>query len=287
MSMEFSAKITCSVCLNLEALGYMPGDFLEEVGLTPEKAFNPEIWIDAKTVEEFLFLATSKVPGLSVRSVALKELDLNGWGVLNQVLKILKSSLEIYTSPQNYLSYFVKPLKGFVWLEKTNENTVFQASLSSEEFPLVTDYISGALEVVSDFVESEEDSSVFWTGNTVSIDWGEKENFQSVPRSVQAYHEGGDGLDSKQDQLIQSVRHLEDYFLRSRQLISLIKAESGKKRWFKKALQRLDWENLEDHHQKTVEDLIGMIKKNSKSIETETKFEAMEPSSKDFQLKLQ
>ena len=100
-SVEFSAKITHSVCLNLEALGYMPGDFLEEVGLTPEKAFDPEAWIDAQTLETFLSLATSKVKGFSVKSIALKESELNGWGVLNQVLKILKSSLEIYTSPQN------------------------------------------------------------------------------------------------------------------------------------------------------------------------------------------
>ena len=282
-SVEFSAKITHSVCLNLEALGYMPGDFLEEVGLTPEKAFDPEAWIDADVMEKFLSIITSKVQGISVKSIALKEVDLNGWGVLNQVLKILKSSLEIYTSPQNYLSYFVKPLNGFVWIEKTNENTVFQASLSSEEYPLVTDYLSGALEVVSDFVESDEDSSVFWTGNTVSVEWGEKEEFQTIPKTTQIYEESAKELDSNQDQLIQSVRHLEDYFLRSRQLISLIKAESGKKRWFKKALQRLDWENLENHHQKTVDHLINLIKKNNKNIETKPE----ESQEEDFQLKLQ
>jgi hypothetical protein len=280
---EFSAKITHSVCLNLEALGYMPGDFLEEVDLTPEKAFDPESWIEAETVEQFLALVTLKVPHLSVKSIALKEPDLNGWGVLNQVLKILKSSLEIYTSPQNYLSYFVKPLNGFVWIEKTNENTVFQASLSSEDFPLVTDYLSGALEVVSEFVEADEDSSVFWTGNTVSVEWGEKEEFQSVPKTAQVYEESVGELDSHQEKLVQSVRHLEDYFLRSRQLISLIKAESGKKRWFKKALQRLDWENLEDHHQKTVDDLINLIKKSNKSVEPVDELSLEE----DFQLKLQ
>ena len=278
-----SAKITHSVCLNLEALGYMPGDFLEEVGLTPEKAFDPEAWIEADVVERFLSLATTKVPSLSVKSIALKEPELSGWGVLNQVLKILKSSLEIYTSPQNYLSYFAKPLNSFVWIEKTNENTVFQASLSSDEFPLVTDYLSGALEVVSDFVEADEDSSVFWTGNTVSVEWGEKEDFKAVPPSTQTFQESLEELDSNQEQLIQLVRHLEDYFLRSRQLISLIKAESGKKSWFKKAIQRLDWENLEDHHQKTVEDLIRLIKKNNKGVEIKTE----EHLEEDFQLKLQ
>ena len=167
--LEFSAKITHSVCLSLESMGIVHGDFLEEVGLTPEKAFDPEAWIDAETLEKFLSYISYKIPTLSLKSIALEEFNLNGWGVLNQVLKILKTSLEIYSSPQSYLSYFVRPLSAFTWIEKTNENTVFQTELSSEEFPLVTDYLSGALEVVSAFVESEEDSSVFWTGNTVTI----------------------------------------------------------------------------------------------------------------------
>jgi len=280
---HFSAKITHSVCLHLEELGYMSGEFLEEVELTPEVAFDPEAWIEAEKLENFLSLVSNRINSLSVKGLALNEANLNGWGVLNQVLKILKSSLEIYTSPQNYLSYFVKPLNAFVWVEKTNENTVFQTSLSSEDYPLVTDYLSGALEVVTNFVESDEDSSVFWTGNTISIEWGDKEEFQANEKSSQVLPENFEELSTSQEELLSSVRSLEDYFLRSRQLVSLIKAESGKKRWFKRALQRLDWENLENHHQNTVDEMIRTIKSCGQSLNSE----ALKKIDEEFELKMQ
>lgn len=282
--LHFSAKITHSLCLYLEELGYMSGEFLEEVELTPEIAFDPEAWVEASKLESFLQLISSRVPTLSVKTVALKEAELRGWGVLNQVLKILKSSLEIYTSPQNYLSYFVKPLNAFVWVEKTNENTVFQTALSSEDYPLVTDYLSGALEVVSDFVESEEDSRVFWTGNTVSIEWGEKEEFQLSVKPAEVFQENTEELTNSQEQLIKSVRSLEDYFLRSRQLVALIKAESGKKRWFKRALQRLDWENLENHHQSSVDEMIRLIKSCGTGLAQE---QSLQDQDEDFELEFQ
>jgi len=86
--LEFSAKITHSVCLSLESMGIVHGDFLEEVGLTPEKAFDPEAWIDAETLEKFLSYISYKIPTLSLKSIALEEFNLNGWGVLNQVSKL-------------------------------------------------------------------------------------------------------------------------------------------------------------------------------------------------------
>jgi len=291
--MDISAKITHSVCLYLESLGYMAGDYLELAGITPEKSFDPDSWVDSEKVENFLSVVQNEVPNINIKSIALMEPDLRGWGVLDQVLNIIKSSSEIYISPQNYLSYFVKPLNNFLWVEKTNENTVFKTSLSSEEYPLVTDYLSGALEVVTQFVETEKESSiVFWNENLVSIEWGDPEDIETKSSHPLVSNQNDSVVDKiGHDQLTNSIKLLEDYFLRSRQLVSLLKAESGKKRWFKKALQRLDWDNLEAHFENTVQEIYKQIDKKPNedfgSEKTKKIRESGDAESESFTLELQ
>lgn len=267
----------------------MAGDYLEASGITPEKAFDPDSWVEGVRVEDFLSVIQNEIPEINIKSIALMEPELRGWGVLDQVLNIIKSSSEIYVSPQNYLSYFVKPLNNFVWVEKTNENTVFKTALSSEDCPYVTDYLSGALEVVTQFVETEKESAVvFWTGNIVSIEWGEQSALQTAPAQT-----SGGQLDMTadrkkgQDQLTNNIKLLEDYFLRSRQLVSLLKAESGKKRWFKKALQRLDWENLEDHFENTLEEIYKQLDKKSGEKSNTNEAEEVSQEDENFTLELQ
>lgn len=274
----------------MESLGYMAGDYLELAGITPEKSFDPDSWLDGEKVEHFLSVIQNEVPDINIKSIALMEPELRGWGVLDQVLNIIKSSSEIYISPQNYLSYFVKPLNNFLWVEKTNENTVFKTALSSEDYPYITDYLSGALEVVTQFVETEKESSVvFWTGNVVSIEWGDQHALQDTkaPQFLFKHQEDGSVSKKGQDQLTNNIKLLEDYFLRSRQLVSLLKAESGKKRWFKKALQRLDWENLEAHFENTLEEIYSQLDKSSGEDLSVKKKDEKAEDSENFTLELQ
>lgn len=295
--LELSAKITRSVCMHLEAQGALVGDYLEQAGLSTHKALDSEMWLPVEQVELFLDLVLREFPNFSPKDVALNALEVRGWGLLDQVLRILQSPSEIYEHPQKFLSYFVRPNLNFEWLERKKEISSFTVSLSTDELPLVTEYLTGALEVVSKYVGTDC-SLVSWKGKSVSIDWSKKqESFFEIEKppvnyKPEVYKEAVEIIQRQQNELLEfrskelEVKNLEfekesdsysldteniaddlkilsDYFLRARQLVSLLKAESGKKKWFKEAVKRLNWDELQGLHSSKVDDINKKLTKQS------------------------
>ncbi len=278
--LELSAKITKSVCIHLEAKGVVATDYLERASLLADKALDSEMWIKAGRVELFLDLVSRDFPDFCPKQVALKALDIRGWGLLDQVLRLLQSSSEIYEYPEKFLSYFIRPNLDFSWTKRCKGFSNFNISLSKDEMPLVADYLAGALEVVSEYI-GEDLSLVNWVGTSVFIDWSKKQDsfFQEKKEPInfkpEIYKEAvkiirrqeSEILDLKYkaqslksvntdtQKIIEDVKLLNDYFLRSHQLIVLLRAEFGQKKWFKKALRRLNWSKVKDLHHKKVEDI--------------------------------
>lgn len=282
VNLELSAKITKSVYMHLELQGAVAGDYLEQAGLSVHKALDSEMWLPMEQVELFLDLVSRDFPEFYPKDIALKALEIRGWGLLDQVLRILQSSSEIYEHPQRFLSYFIRPNLNFEWIERKKESSSFTVSLSTDEMPLVTEYLTGALEVVSKYVGSES-SVVNWAGNSVSIDWSKKQDsfFEEAKVPVnykpEIYKEAVEIIQRQQTEILafkykeeeestslpnfdsesitEDLKILSDYFLRSRQLISLLKAESGKKKWFKEAVKRLNWDELQGLHSNKIENI--------------------------------
>ncbi|MGH1467616.1 MAG: hypothetical protein ACRBBP_01890 [Bdellovibrionales bacterium] len=278
--LELNGKITNSVCMQLETQGVLVGDYLEQAGLSAHKALDSEMWIPAEKVELFLDLISKDYPEFYPKEIALNAIDIRGWGLLDQVLRILQSPAEIYEHPQRFLSYFIRPSLDFEWVNRATEASSFKVSLSTDEMPLVADYLAGALEVVSKYVGADS-SVVTWSGNLVSIDWSKKQDsfFEEKKEPVnfkpEIYKEAVEIIQRQQSEIldfklkaenfsapdfdsqkiVEDLKVLSDYFLRSRQLVSLLKAESGKKKWFKEALKRLNWDELQGLHSQKVEDI--------------------------------
>ncbi len=266
--------------MQLETQGVLVGDYLEQAGLSAHKALDSEMWIPAEKVELFLDLISKDYPEFYPKEIALNAIDIRGWGLLDQVLRILQSPAEIYEHPQRFLSYFIRPSLDFEWVNRATEASSFKVSLSTDEMPLVADYLAGALEVVSKYVGADS-SVVTWSGNLVSIDWSKKQDsfFEEKKEPVnfkpEIYKEAVEILQRQQSEIldfklkaenfsapdfdsqkiVEDLKVLSDYFLRSRQLVSLLKAESGKKKWFKEALKRLNWDELQGLHSQKVEDI--------------------------------
>jgi len=67
--------------------------------------------------------------------------------------------------------------------------------------------------------------------------------------------------------LTKDLKVLEDYFLRARQLVSLLRADSGKKKWFKDAVKRLNWDELEAQHAHKVGQIRNELEGKSHNVE--------------------
>lgn len=268
---ELSSKITKSVYLFLEGQGEIAGEMLESTGLSPEVALDPERWIRAEKVETFLENIKSALPEFSPKDAALLAPNLKGWGLLDQVLRIVQTPSEIYQQPEKFLSYFIRPDLPVEWVEKNENLSSFLVPISSEEFPLVAEYLSGALEAVALFSGSET-ARVSWNKHTILIDWAKKQESifkdkEPVNFKPQIYKDVVEIVEKQQTELfhlrerlvepssstpnvssqeiVNELKSLQDYFLRSRQLVALLKAQSGEQKWFKEAVKRLNWDELQ------------------------------------------
>lgn len=298
--LELSAKITKSICMHFESKGVVVGDYLEIADISSHKALDSEMWIPAEQVEHFIDLIFKDFPDFSPKEVALSAPELRGWGLLDQVLRILQSPCEIYENPKQFLSYFVRPNLNFAWIEKEEKLSSFSVALSTDETPLVVDYLIGALEVVSKYIGADS-THVSWIGNAVSVDWSKKqdslfaEKKEPVNYKPEIYKEAVEIIHRQQNEIntlkantsssvgasvgvdaalvMEDLKVLSDYFLRSRQLISLLKAESGKKKWFKEAVKRLNWDELQGLHTQKIADIKNKLTNQSPSVPMELQFE--------------
>lgn len=309
-STELSAKITKSIYMELESQGHVAGEFLEQAGLSTQLALDPERWIPFDQVEYFLEVVMKNVPDFIPKSIALKAMESRSWGLLDQVLRILQKPEEIYQDPMMFLSYFVKPLTGFKWLNRGDKHSSFETSLSSEEHPLITNYLKGALEVVSQYV-SGETAQADWFGTKISIDWSSSQDSFFVEREPanfrpEIYKEAVGIIQQQQTELeafkalsvqptsqnsntallAKDLKVLEDYFLRARQLVALLKADSGKKKWFKDAVKRLNWDELQNLHACKIEQIKNELE-GKPSVVPEECLNAETESQIGFQLDLQ
>lgn len=300
--MELSCKITRSTYLYLESLGEVAGDCFEACDLSPEVALDAERWLPANQVESFLEKAQETFlqhHNAYPKNIALKAPELKGWGLLDQVLRIIQSPSEIYQQPEKFLSYFLRPEIPVDWIAKNDCVATFRVPVSSEELPLVTDYLVGALEVIAVF-SGEEAAQASWNMNSVSVDWSKKQESifeDSPPMNIrpQLYKEVVDIVERQQNQIdelreelaskgvepsvcrseptefVDGLKKLDDYFLRARQLVSLLRAQNGEQKWFKDALKRLNWNELQGLHQKTVSELEEGLKHRDSPKKSDTK----------------
>lgn len=177
--MHFNGKITHSVlsylenqCVDLEGiyeLTPLPSEFLRD----------PNHWFDADQVEAFLELIRSKVIDLCpsenfMEKVGHDSFSTNSWGVLNSVLKMILHPQDIFTRPQNILSYFISPSPSFEVLEEKPSEITLAFSLPKEKYPNTLEYLKAALESLPTFM-GRPMATVNWSSAHLNICWSSQQ----------------------------------------------------------------------------------------------------------------
>lgn len=152
---------------------------LNQAGLSFELCNHADAWIAAENLENFLRLfkeqASDQKDMSLVETVGHQALDLKAWGVLDSVLKMIRSPKDIYHNPQRFLSYFIFPAPPIKKLESSETSMRFEVPFFFEEYPHIYSYLKSCFEVVATFL-GEPSANVIWEDNRIQIDWSNKQN---------------------------------------------------------------------------------------------------------------
>lgn len=204
--MLFSGKITNSVLAYVSRQGAGLEGLHEVTDLPEEFLRDPSCWLEAQKVEHFLealsreFGAKFNDPNL-MESIGHSCHELWAWGVLDSVLRMMPKAQDIYQQPHRFLSYFLSPDPTLNSVRREEESIEFEMPWSTEEYPLVSEYLRAALEALPSYLGKDR-AVVRWRGARVYIGWSEAQ---------QSFFEEEDGEAHFKPELVKAMRSsLED-----------------------------------------------------------------------------
>ncbi len=161
--MKISAKVSNSLFKFLEhhQIEWNELDTYQEFPF--EKAKNPEAWIEARELEDFLG-AFSKWHGKEdiIYDVALKSVELRAWGILDSVLKLVQDPKDLFSTPERLLAYFIHP-EPVVTSSVDGSQFRLEMPFDSAEWPYFSLYLKGVFETLPCFSQQPA-AGVTWQG---------------------------------------------------------------------------------------------------------------------------
>ena len=206
--MLLSCKISYSAIVYSEHQGAQWRSFFEKHRYPIEFLKDPSYWLESEQLESFLADFADHLgiddPHSYYREVGRSNSQLRAWGVLDSVLKMVASPLDIFSQPERFLSYFVSPPPAVKVLESHDERVVFQWGFAKDTYPLANVYIRGAMEGLPQYMtlplaEIEDDESgrwvLTWSNDQQSLFGESEQNHRQLhPEIVQSV------MDSLQEQ---------------------------------------------------------------------------------------
>lgn len=173
--MLFSCKISNSALTYLENQNQSLERLYERTTLPLNLLRDSSSWLNANEMESFLATLESEFSTIGSQDDLMKEIghtsaELKAWGPLNSVLKLLQDPWDVYRQPQRLLSYFISPTPPIAELDLMDQKISFSAPIFSEQFPLVTGFLSAAFEALPSFT-GKPPAHVEWTSNRIIIEW--------------------------------------------------------------------------------------------------------------------
>ncbi len=168
-----SCKLSNSVLTSLERQGCDIQTVLQLSDVPVECLRDTAYWLQATRMEDFLRLVDEtylELPENFCFDIGKSSENLRAWGVLDSVLKMVESPLDIYCHPTRFLSYFISPEPPIDSWKNNNDMIAFQIPISTNEFPLITSYLAGALEGLPNYM-GQNTGIVVWEDCLVSIQW--------------------------------------------------------------------------------------------------------------------
>jgi len=178
--MLFSGKITNSFLLFLDGRDVDSEKLFELTDLPTEFLREPSCWIPAEDVEKFIAIIDREFgahfsDGPLPTQVGHKCHELRSWGVLDSVIKMMQTPQDLFLQPHRFLSYFVSPAPPVGNLVREASAVSFDLPISNQEFPLVTEFLRSAVEVLPCYIGRSQ-ASVDWQQSRIHISWTESQN---------------------------------------------------------------------------------------------------------------
>lgn len=171
--MLFSCKISSAVLKYFEQESIDSQSLLEGLPLPEEFLRDPSYWLSAPEMEEFLRkavqLAGSENPWL-LKKIGHSGVALRPWGLLDSVLRMMPRPEEILAQPGRFLSYFVSPEPPVENVVRTETSVLMDIPISSDMYPLTTEYLRAAFETLPEFVGRPR-ATCLWQGIQLKIEW--------------------------------------------------------------------------------------------------------------------
>ncbi|HEX4923583.1 MAG TPA: HAMP domain-containing sensor histidine kinase [Bdellovibrionales bacterium] len=171
--MHFSCKISNSVLRFFDEEG-LTKEFLYTDSWSAEFLRDPSFWLDARDMEAFLKAATKQIKNLE--DVGHRAAQLQAWGPLDSVLRLVESPQEMMAQPERFLSYFISPPPPVAKVKRSDDFLSFETPISEEEFPLTTAYLKSAIEALPSFV-GRPFAQARWSENRVDVNWSSSQGF--------------------------------------------------------------------------------------------------------------
>ncbi len=177
-SVLISCKLSNSVLVSLERQGRDLSSVLQNFDVAEEFLRDPASWIEAPKMEAFIGEIDATFRDLAedfVRDIGRSSEQLRCWGVLDSVLKMVESPLDIYSQPSRFISYFISPEPPIAEWKQDGSTITFQLPVSAEQYPYITKYLSGALEGLPNYM-GQPLAQVRWSESGLRIDWKQQES---------------------------------------------------------------------------------------------------------------
>jgi hypothetical protein len=174
--MLFSGKITNSFLVYLDRNGVDTEKLFELTDLPTEFLRDSSCWIPAADVEKFI-TAIDREFGSNFSENLAKLVghechQLRAWGVLDSVIKMMPKPQDLFLQPHRFLSYFVSPAPPVGNVERQETAVSFDLPISNQEFPLVTEFLRAALEILPCYL-GRTPAQVRWQQTKIKISWSE------------------------------------------------------------------------------------------------------------------
>lgn len=171
--MLISCKVSNSVLTLLERQGRDLSLLFQSLDMPEEFLRDPACWLEAEKMENLLREIDQQltdIPEDYVRDVGRQNEQLRAWGVLDSVLKMVESPLDIYCQPSRFISYFISPEPPLASWRRDGEFIRFQLPVLAEQYPYITLYLTGALEGLPLYMRQPL-ASVRWQESEIEIYW--------------------------------------------------------------------------------------------------------------------
>ena len=269
---------------------------------------------------ESLFKETQKSDRSFIQCVGHECAKLKSWGVLDDVLKMIKHPRQFYVEPINFLSYFISPTPSVTQLQITTSsqlsfNLNFHLDFNTNNYPHFVSYLIAILEALPTYLNYNL-ADVSWKGHQINIAWKDyqtsffpenkkmldqdsknlnhplesltkskkppanKESSlqktQNIPKQLHL-SQNDLRIDSQKNDLdrldtwekltnqladninpyilksINNTQRLKDYFVRARQIMTILIGQEKYRSYIKDSMKRMNWDFVIQEFSSTVE----------------------------------